>query len=139
MFAAEAAPSMIIVSSLPTSIFFACPRSSIFTPSSVKPTSSEITVPPVRIAISSSIAFLRSPNPGAFTATALIVPRILFTTKVASASPSISSAIIRRGLLAFATCSSTGSKSLIFAIFLSCNKIYGSSSNAICLSLLLIK
>ena len=123
MFAADAAPSIIIVSSLPTSIFFACPRSSIFTPSRVKPTSSEITVPPVRIAISSSIAFLLSPKPCAFTATALIVPRILFTTNVARASPSSSSAMIRSGLLALATCSKTGNKSLIFDIFLSCKSI----------------
>ena len=121
--AADAAPSIIMVSSFPTSIFFACPRSSILTPSRVKPTSSEITVPPVRIAISSSIAFLLSPKPGALTATALIVPRILFTTNVARASPSSSSAIIKSGLLAFATCSKTGNKSLMLDIFLSCKRI----------------
>ena len=60
--------------------------------------SSVITSPPVKIAISSSIALRRSPNPGALTATALNVPRNLFTTNVASASPSTSSAIINNGL-----------------------------------------
>ena len=130
---------MMIVFSLPTSIRFAWPRSSSFTFSKVRPTSSEITVPPVRIAISSSIAFLLSPKPGAFTATVLIVPRMLLTTNVAKASPSISSAIISKGLPAFATCSNVGRRSLIFAIFLSCNNTYGSSRSAICLSLLLMK
>ena len=51
--------------------------------------------PPVRIAMSCSIALRRSPNPGALTATLVNVPRILFTTSVASASPSMSSAIDR--------------------------------------------
>ena len=79
----------------------------------------EITVPPVNIAMSSNIAFRLSPNPGALTATTLTTPLILFTTRVASASPSTSSAIIRRGLLALATPSSTGNISLMFVIFLS--------------------
>ena len=88
-------------------------------PSRDKPTSSEITVPPVKIAISSSIAFLRSPKPGALHAAAFTVPLRLLTTRVASASPSMSSAIISKGLPAFATASSNGSISLMFAIFLS--------------------
>ena len=129
----------MIVFSLLTSIFFARPRSSSLIFSKVSPTLSEITVPPVNIAISSSIAFLLSPKPGALTATVLIIPLILLTTNVARASPSNSSAIINNGLLSFATCSNVGSKSLIFDIFLSCKSMYGSSSNAICLSLLLIK
>jgi hypothetical protein len=57
------------------------------------PLSSEITVPPVKIAISSNIAFLLSPKPGAFTAI-FKAPRNLFTTNVDNASPSTSSAII---------------------------------------------
>ena len=40
-----------------------------------------------------SMALRRSPNPGALTATERNVPRILFTTSVASASPSTSSAM----------------------------------------------
>ena len=122
---------MMMVFSLPTSILFAWPKSSILIVSNFKPTSSEITVPPVRIAISSSIAFLLSPKPGALTATVFKMPRMLLTTKVARASPSISSAIIRRGRLDLATCSSAGSKSLMLEIFLSCNKTYGFSNNAI--------
>ena len=95
------------------------PRSSTVAPSRDSPTSSEITVPPVKIAISSSIAFLLSPKPGALQAAALTVPRRLLTTKVARASPSISSAIINNGLPALATDSSNGSISLMLDIFLS--------------------
>ena len=57
-----------------------------------------MTVPPVRIAMSSSIALRRSPKPGAFTAAALSPPRSLLTTSVARASPSTSSAMINSGL-----------------------------------------
>ena len=63
-----------------------------------KPLSSETTVPPVSIAISSSIAFLLSPNPGAFTEAIFKPPLSLFTTKVANACPSTSSAIIKSDL-----------------------------------------
>ena len=48
--------------------------------------------------MSCSIALRRSPKPGALTATDLKVPRILFTTSVARASPSTSSAMISSGL-----------------------------------------
>ena len=78
--------------------FSAVPNISIVVFSKVKPLSSEITVPPVKIAISSSIAFLLSPNPGALTAAIFNEPLSLFTTRVARASPSMSSAIIRSGL-----------------------------------------
>ena len=66
--------------------------------SSFRPTSSLMTWPPVRMAMSCSMALRRSPKPGALTATDLNVPRILFTTSVASASPSTSSAMITSGL-----------------------------------------
>ena len=85
----------------------------------LKPLSSEITVPPVKIAISSSIAFLLSPNPGAFTAAIFKEPLILFTTKVANASPSTSSAMINKGFPVCATGSKTGRMSFILEIFLS--------------------
>ena len=62
------------------------------------------------------------------------MPLKLFTTNVARASPSISSAIIKRGFPAFATDSSKGSKSLIFDIFLSKSRIYGESSSTVILS-----
>jgi len=47
--------------------------------SSVRPTSSAITCPPVRMAMSSSIALRRSPKPGALTAQVLSMPRMLLT------------------------------------------------------------
>jgi hypothetical protein len=56
----------------------------------VYPLSSEITV---KIAISSNIAFLLSPKPGAFTAAIFKAPRNLFTTND-NASPSSSAIII---------------------------------------------
>ena len=84
-----------------------------------KPISSEITLPPVRIAISSSIAFLLSPKPGALTATTSNVPLNLFTTSVDKASPSTSSAMIRSLLPCCTICSSIGRISWILEIFLS--------------------
>ena len=89
--------------------------------------------------MSSSMALRRSPKPGALTAQVLRMPRRLFTTSVASASPSTSSAMISSGRPALATCSSTGSRSRMFEIFLSCSRMYGSSRTAICLSGLLMK
>ena len=61
--------------------------------------------------MSCSIALRRSPKPGALTATALNVPRILLTTRVDSASPSTSSAMISSGLPDCTTFSSSGSRS----------------------------
>ena len=95
------------------------------------PASSTITVPPVRTAISASISFLLSPNPGAFTAAHLRVPRILLTTRVAKASPSISSANISTGLEVLATSSKRGTKSFILAIFFSYININGSSNSIV--------
>ena len=89
-----------------------------------------MTVPPVKIAISSSIAFLLSPNPGALTAAIFNEPLNLLTTKVANASPSISSAIIKSGLPDWATGSKIGSKSFITDIFLSVISIWGVSRSA---------
>ena len=54
--------------------------------------------PGVSTAMSSSIALRRSPKPGAFTAATFRPPRSLLTTRVARASPSMSSAMISRGL-----------------------------------------
>ena len=69
--------------------------------------------------MSRSISLRRSPKPGALTAATLRVPRSLFTTSVASASPSTSSAMISSGFPACATFSSMGSSSFIAEIFLS--------------------
>src|SRR3990172_3663209 len=111
------APSMSVVSSLPISMRLAEPRSFSVAFSSDRPTSSAITVPPVRIAMSSSVALRRSPKPGALTAHVLRMPRRLFTTSVASASLSTSSAMISSGLSAFATSSSTGRRGRVVGIF----------------------
>ena len=89
---------MMVVSSLVTSTRLAVPSISRVTLSSLMPKSSEIRSPFVKIAISSNIAFLLSPKPGAFTAAIFKPPLNLFTTSVARASPSTSSAIINKGL-----------------------------------------
>jgi len=117
-----------------TTTLVASPNISTVVFSVFNPSSSEITEPPVSIAISSSIAFLLSPKPGALTATDVKVPLSLFTTKVASASPSTSSAKINNGLPEFITFSSNGSKSLTAVIFEFTIKIYGFSRTASCLS-----
>ncbi|MCY1460464.1 hypothetical protein D9M71_780240 [compost metagenome] len=130
---------MMVVFSLETCTFLARPRSAMVAFSSDRPISSEITVPPVRVAMSSSIALRRSPKPGALTATTLTMPRMVLTTRVASASPSTSSATISSGLPALATPSSTGSRSRTLEIFLSCSRMYGSSRSAVCACWLLMK
>ena len=78
-----------------------------------------MTVPLVKIAISSKISFLLSPNPGAFTAQTLRAPLILLTTRVDKAYPSTSSEIINKGLPDFAVSSRIGKRSFIADIFLS--------------------
>ena len=91
-------PSTIVVVSLATTTRRARPSCESWVFSSLRPISSVITSPPVRIAMSSSIRLRRSPKPGALTATPVKVPRSLFTTSVASDSPSTSSAMISSGL-----------------------------------------
>ena len=91
-------------------------------------------VAPVSAAMSFSISLRRSPKPGAFTAHTLIVPRSRLTTSVASASPSISSAMRSSGRPSRTTCSSTGSRSAIAEIFFSCTRMYGSSRTAVIFS-----
>ncbi len=120
----------MVVSSLVTTNLRALPSRSIVVLSSLRPTSSEMTWPPVRMAMSPSRALRRSPKPGAFTATLLKVPRILLTTRVARASPSTSSEMIASGLPACMTFSSSGSRSLTAAILLLTISTYGSSRTA---------
>src|SRR3989304_6085941 len=64
------------------------------------------------MAMSSRVALRRSPNEGALMPMALIVPRSLFTTRVASASPSQSSQMITRFLVTWGGRSRTGRRSL---------------------------
>jgi chaperonin GroL len=100
----------------------------ISTFSSLIPRSSEMNWPPVRVARSSSIALRRSPKPGAFTATACTMPRILLTTRVASASPSTSSAMITSGRRSWvARFSISGIRSAAEEIFFSWIRIRGFS------------
>ena len=80
--------------------------------------------------MSRSISLRRSPKPGALVARTFKVPRSLLTTRVASASPSTSSAMIMSGARAAATFSSTGRMSWIEEIFLSVIRMNGSSSSA---------
>src|SRR4030088_1914181 len=75
------APSMIVVFSFSTRIFLASPRSLSVAFSSDKPTSSEMTLPPVRTAMSCNMALRRSPKPGALTATTLTIAGDRFNDK----------------------------------------------------------
>src|SRR6266545_3665919 len=121
------APSTMVVESLSTTTFLARPRSSSLMLARLIPRSSVMALPPVSIAMSSSIALRRSPKPGALTAQTCSVPRSLLTTSVASASPSTSSAMTSSGLPCLATCSRSGNRSLSELIFLSWIRIRPSS------------
>ena len=123
-----------MVSSLFVLTCRAVPNIEISVFSSFKPISSEITWPPVTVAISANISFLLSPNPGALTATQFSVPLILFTINVARASPSTSSAIINKGFPICATFSKMGNNPFILLILASVISINGSSSTASILS-----
>ena len=92
------APCTIVVSFLSTVICLARPRWLSVRFSSLRPRSSLISVPPVSMAMSPSMALRRSPKPGALTAQMLSTPRSLLTTSAVSASPSTSSAMINSGL-----------------------------------------
>ena len=58
--------------------------------------------------MSSNIDFLLSPNPGALTAAIFNPPLSLLTTKVANASPSTSSEMIKSGLAVLTADSNRG-------------------------------
>src|SRR5947208_4672093 len=98
--------------------------------SSLMPRSSVMHLPPVRMAMSSSMSLRRSPKPGAFTAQTLMVLRNLFTTSVESASPSTSSAMINSGLPATATFSSKVKISLMLVSFFSQQRMKAFSSRS---------
>ena len=117
------APSMMVVLSLDTMTFFAVPRSAIVVPSRLPPVASVTGAAPVSTPMSSIIALRRSPKPGALTATHGNEPRRRFTTSVARASPSTSSAMITSGRPDWATCSSSGIMSLMDEIFFSCTRM----------------
>ena len=79
--------------------------------------------------MSSRYWLLRSPNPGALSAAIFNDPLSLFTTSVAKASCSISSAIIKIGYPPLIASSRTLMRSLAFVIFLSTRSNY---MNKIC-------
>src|ERR1051326_6965936 len=87
----------MVVSSLVMTTLRALPSRSSVAFSSLRPISSLMTWPPVRVAMSCSMALRRSPKPGALTAADLKVPRTLLTMSVARASPSTSSAMRTSG------------------------------------------
>mmetsp|Transcript_25661 Transcript_25661/g.83177 ORF Transcript_25661/g.83177 Transcript_25661/m.83177 type:complete len:321 (+) Transcript_25661:516-1478(+) len=102
------APLRMIVSSFVTVTFLATPRCSSVAVSSFRPTSSEITEPPVNTARSWRVSLRLSPKPGALTAQTLMPALSLLTTKVAKASDSTSSATTTRGLCDLTTASNRG-------------------------------
>ena len=78
--------------------------------------------------MSSRINLRLSPKSGALTAHTLIVPLILLTIRVANASLSISSAMIKRERPVFETPSKIGKSSFTVLNLLSAIRIYGFSN-----------
>mmetsp|Transcript_20549 Transcript_20549/g.45883 ORF Transcript_20549/g.45883 Transcript_20549/m.45883 type:complete len:241 (-) Transcript_20549:702-1424(-) len=126
------APSSMIVSSLEIVSFLQVPSTLNSAVSSFRPTSSEMTVPPVSTAMSCSVALRLSPKPGALTAATLIPPRSLLTTRVARASPSTSSATMTSGFCILTTCSSSGSIDCSEETFFSTSRMSGFSNSTFC-------
>mmetsp|Transcript_33075 Transcript_33075/g.78438 ORF Transcript_33075/g.78438 Transcript_33075/m.78438 type:complete len:301 (+) Transcript_33075:166-1068(+) len=89
-------------------IFRAAPSCSSTVSSNFIPRSLDTYSAPVTMAMSWRSALRRSPKPGALTAQTWMMPRILLTTRVASASPTMSSQMITSGAPALAACSRMG-------------------------------
>ena len=90
--------------------------------------------------MSSSMALRRSPKPGALTAKTFMMPRSLLTTRVASASPSTSSATMTAFFCpTWSSFSRAGTKSATAEIFLSVMIRYESSMADSMRSLLVMK
>eukprot|EP01018_Ginkgo_biloba_P029794 Gb_32460 [translate_table: standard] len=119
----------MVVELLVIVIFLARPSCSTEAFSTFIPRSPARKSAPVIIAISWSKAFRLSPKPGALIAATLIIPRNLFTTNVASASPERSSATISSGTLNCVVFSSIGIISLIVVIFWSVTKTLAFSNS----------
>mmetsp|Transcript_61924 Transcript_61924/g.102834 ORF Transcript_61924/g.102834 Transcript_61924/m.102834 type:complete len:231 (-) Transcript_61924:1230-1922(-) len=110
-----------VVESLVTSTRAAMPNTSAPTEARFIPSSGLTTVPPVRMAISSRYCVFRSPKPGALMAQTFKEPRSRFTTSVARASCSISSAMMISGKPSWMDNSRTPTMSRAEEIFLSTN------------------
>lgn len=122
-------PSKMMVSSLVTMMFLHCPKTVGSDFSKLNPMSSEITVPPVKMAISFKMAFLLSPKAGALTAQIFNPPLNLLRTRVAKASLSTSSQIIKRDLFWDMACSKKCKMDWTLEIFFSANKMRGFSNS----------
>eukprot|EP00732_Lithocolla_globosa_P002867 Lithocolla_globosa_v1_NODE_2031_length_2200_cov_406.434033.p2 type:complete len:232 gc:universal NODE_2031_length_2200_cov_406.434033:1822-1127(-) len=110
-------------------ICLADPRSPTSILSNLMSLSSLKTVAPVITPISSSVALRLSPKPGALTAQTWSWPRSLLRTRVPSASPSMSSAMIKRGLRLDRQSSRAGTRSEIAEIFFSEMRTMASSNS----------
>mmetsp|Transcript_1901 Transcript_1901/g.5679 ORF Transcript_1901/g.5679 Transcript_1901/m.5679 type:complete len:349 (-) Transcript_1901:669-1715(-) len=133
------APSSTMVSSLLTVTFLHEPSISGVTLSSLMPRSSDTTCAPVSTARSCSDALRFSPKPGALTAATFMPLRRRFTTSVASASDSTSSATISSGRESRSTCSSTGRMELRLVTFFSTSSTAGFSNSHFWLLLSVMK
>mmetsp|Transcript_7462 Transcript_7462/g.19379 ORF Transcript_7462/g.19379 Transcript_7462/m.19379 type:complete len:241 (-) Transcript_7462:675-1397(-) len=123
------APSRRMVSSLLIVTRFAVPSAVRSSVSSLRPMSSDTTWPPVSTAMSCKLALRLSPKPGALTAATFMPPRSLFTTRVASASPSTSSEMMRSGRCDLTICSRSGSSVCSCETFFSTRRMNGFSSS----------
>jgi len=114
------APSMIVVLSLSMTTFLAAAEVLKLDILELDAEVFVMALPPVSVAMSSSMALRRSPKPGALTRRTAAVPRSLLTTRVASASPSTSSGDDQEGLAHLGgSGSSNGSRSFMELIFFS--------------------
>mmetsp|Transcript_14445 Transcript_14445/g.47426 ORF Transcript_14445/g.47426 Transcript_14445/m.47426 type:complete len:329 (+) Transcript_14445:629-1615(+) len=139
MLAFSPAPSSRMVSSFEMVTFLHVPSMESSTCSSLWPSSSLTTSPPVRMAMSWRFALRLSPNPGALTAQILMPRRSLFMMSVASASLSTSSATTSSGRCVLSTCSRTGRIAAMPEIFLSKMRMNGLSSSTFCVFGLVMK
>lgn len=130
MASGEPAPPTIAVRSAFTRTWDARPSWLIFIVSRVEPECLLYTSPPVIVAMSSSLRSLRSPKPGARTATHLKMPLTWLCTSMLSAVPSTFSATITSGRGLRITWSSSGMSCWTFVIFSLHSRMYGSSTIA---------
>mmetsp|Transcript_32593 Transcript_32593/g.85917 ORF Transcript_32593/g.85917 Transcript_32593/m.85917 type:complete len:238 (-) Transcript_32593:3127-3840(-) len=116
-------PSRMMASSFEMVAFLHTPRCSSVTFSSLRPTSSDTTCAPVSTAMSCRVALRLSPKPGALTAQTLMPARSLLTTRVARASDSTSSAMMRSGRCTLTTCSRSGTSDCRVETFFSTRRM----------------
>merc|ERR1719154_873014 len=123
MSASDPPPLRSMQSSLVTVTSPTLPKSWIWTSSSFRVSPSvPKTRPPVQAAMSCMVFFLLSPKPGALTATTWSPILSLLMTRVERASPSMSSAMIRSGLLCWLDSSRAGMMAWMLVIFFSENR-----------------